>query len=126
MSNINTMSDLEKKNYYNILFGYYGNLLTEKQQNLFEDYYGEDYSLAEIASVYNISRNAVHDTIKKVLSSLDEFEKKLGLYQKDQKLNKLFKEYENKTDCLELIKKIQEMEWFKCHLKVYLSVYRCL
>ena len=49
------MSDLEKKNYYNILFGYYGNLLTEKQQNLFEEYYGEDYSLAEIASVYNIS-----------------------------------------------------------------------
>lgn len=110
MSNINTMSDFEKKNYYNILFGYYGNLLTEKQQNLFEEYYGEDYSLAEIASVYNISRNAVHDTIKKVLSSLDEFEEKLGLYQKDQKLNKLFKEYENKKDCLELIKKIQEME----------------
>ena len=66
------MSDLEKKNYYNILFGYYGNLLTEKQQNLFEEYYGEDYSLAEIASVYNISRNAVHDTIKKVLNSLDD------------------------------------------------------
>jgi predicted DNA-binding protein YlxM (UPF0122 family) len=106
----NKMSDLEKKNYYNILFGYYGNLLTEKQQNLFEEYYGEDYSLAEIASVYNISRNAVHDTIKKVLNSLDDFEEKLGLYKKDQKLNELFKEYENKTDCLELIKKIQEME----------------
>lgn len=104
------MSDLEKKNYYNILFGYYGNLLTEKQQNLFEEYYGEDYSLAEIASEHNISRNAVHDTIKKVLNSLDEFEEKLGLYKKDQRLNELFKEYENNKDCLELIKKIQEME----------------
>ncbi len=104
------MSDLEKKNYYNVLFGYYGILLTEKQQNLFEEYYGEDYSLSEIAAEHNISRNAVHDTIKKVLSSLDDFEEKLGLYKKDQKLNKLFKEYENRIDCLELIKKIQEME----------------
>ncbi len=104
------MSDLEKKNYYNILFGYYGNLLTEKQQNLFEEYYGDDYSLAEIALEHNISRNAVHDTIKKVLNSLDEFEEKLGLYKKDQKLNELLKQYENNIDCLELIKKIQEME----------------
>lgn len=104
------MSDLEKKNYYNILFGYYGILLTEKQQTMFEEYYGEDYSLAEIAEEYSISRNAVHDTIKKVLNSLDEFEKKLGLYAKDQKLNELLKEYKHKTDCLELIKKIQEME----------------
>ena len=71
------MTDLEKKNYYNILFGYYGVLLTEKQQALFEEYYGEDFSLSEIASEYNISRNAVHDTIKKVQASLDEFEEKL-------------------------------------------------
>ena len=93
-----------------ILLEIYGNLLTEKQQNLFEEYYGEDYSLAEIASEHNISRNAVHDTIKKVLNSLDEFEEKLDLYKKDQRLNELFKEYENNKDCLELIKKIQEME----------------
>ena len=104
------MTDLEKKNYYNILFGYYGTLLTEKQQALFEEYYGEDFSLSEIASEYNISRNAVHDTIKKVLSSLDEFEEKLGLYQKDQKLENILKEYTDNLECQELIKKIQEME----------------
>lgn len=104
------MSDLEKKNHYNTLFGYYGALLTEKQQIIFEEYYGEDYSLSEIAAEHNVSRNAIHDTIKKVLNSLDEFETKLGLYDKDQKLNKLFKEYETKENCLELIKKIQEME----------------
>ena len=108
--NSKVLTDLEKKNYYNILFGYYGVLLTEKQQTMFEEYYGEDYSLSEIALEYNISRNAVYDTIKKVLNSLDEFESKLGLYNKDQKLNKLFKEYEQNENCLELIKKIQEME----------------
>ena len=104
------MTDLEKKTYYNILFGYYSELLTEKQQALFEEYYGEDFSLSEIASEYNISRNAVHDTIKKVLSSLDEFEEKLGLYQRDQKLESILKEYSDNLECRELIKKIQEME----------------
>ena len=104
------MTDLEKKTYYNILFGYYSELLTEKQQALFEEYYGEDFSLSEIASEYNISRNAVHDTIKKVLSSLDEFEEKLGLYQRDQKLESILKEYSDNLECQELIKKIQEME----------------
>lgn len=104
------MTDLEKKNYYNILFGYYGVLLTEKQQALFEEYYGEDFSLSEIASEYNISRNAVHDTIKKVLTILDDFEAKLGLYKKDQQLESILKEYEDNTECLDLIKKIQDME----------------
>ena len=104
------MTDLEKKNYYNILFGYYGDLLTEKQQALFEAYYGEDFSLSEIASEYNISRNAVHDTIKKVLTILDEFEEKLGLYKKDKKLDKILKEYSDNVECQALIKKIQEIE----------------
>ncbi len=104
------MSDLEKKNYYNILFGYYGVLLTEKQQIIFEEYYGEDYSLSEIAEEHKVSRNAIHDTIKKVLSILDDLEKKLALYKKDQRLNKLFKEYEQNEECRKLIKKIQDME----------------
>ena len=104
------MTDLEKKNYYNILFGYYGALLTEKQQALFEEYYGEDFSLSEIASEYNISRNAVHDTIKKVLTILDDFEEKLGLYKKDKKLDNILKEYSDNVECQALIKKIQEME----------------
>lgn len=104
------MTDLEKKNYYNILFGYYGVLLTKKQQALFEEYYGEDFSLSEIASEYNISRNAVHDTIKKVLTILDDFEAKLGLYKKDQQLESILKEYEDNAECLDLIKKIQDME----------------
>ena len=85
-------------------------MLTEKQQALFEEYYGEDFSLSEIASEYNISRNAVHDTIKKVLTILDDFEEKLGLYKKDKKLDNILKEYSDNVECQALIKKIQEME----------------
>ena len=60
------MDILEKKNKYNHLFDYYGCLLTEKQQEYFTSYYFDDMSLAEIADIYNVSRNAVHDQLKKI------------------------------------------------------------
>ena len=66
------MDTLEKKSYYNILYGFYQNLLTEKQKLIFEDYYYEDFSLSEIAENHEISRNAVFDTLKKVEKALDK------------------------------------------------------
>ena len=33
---------LNKKNHYNMLYSYYQNLLTEKQKEVFENYYFED------------------------------------------------------------------------------------
>ena len=63
---VKRMSNLiEKKTYYSNLYSFYGNLLTEKQQEIFIAYYEEDYSLSEIAESFEISRNAVHDTLKK-------------------------------------------------------------
>ena len=49
------------------LYDYYKGLLTSKQQEYFEMYYFNDYSLGEIAAYLNISRNAVFDQIKKAL-----------------------------------------------------------
>lgn len=106
------MNELEKKDYYNTLYGYYGSLLTNKQQSIFESYYEQDYSLSEIAENLNISRNAVWDTLKKVIDKLEEYETKLHLYQYDinleEKLNKL-KKYTNE-DGLKIIEEIREME----------------
>lgn len=105
------MNELEKKDYYNILYGYYGVLLTDKQQSIFESYYEQDFSLSEIAENLNISRNAVWDTLKKVIDKLEEYENKLNLYQYDisleEKLNKL-KKYTNE-DGLKIIEEIREM-----------------
>lgn len=104
--------DLEKKAYYAVLFEYYKNLLTEKQREMFISYYDEDFSLSEIATSFNISRNAVWDTLKKVISSLESYEQKLCLYQKDldlsKKLEKL-KQYVNKEG-LKIINEIEERE----------------
>lgn len=100
---------LEKIAHYAVLFSYYGKLLTKKQQDLFSAYYEEDYSLAEIAESFNISRNAVYDAIKTACKNLDEFENVLKLNEKDNKRNELFEKYENEHT-KELIEKLKEME----------------
>ena len=65
--------------YLSELYDYYGELLTEKQQEYFEDYYFNNLTLAEIAENNNISRNAIHKQIKDALNKLEIFEQKLKL-----------------------------------------------
>ena len=59
------MKKIDKKIYYSIVFSQYSILLTEKQRNLFNYYYNEDYSLGEISEELGISRNAVWDALNK-------------------------------------------------------------
>ena len=73
-------------NHYNFLYPYYSSLLTQKQCEVFENYYFEDYSLSEISEAFGVSRNAIWDLLKKVEHNLDEYEEKLGLYKKNQVL----------------------------------------
>ncbi|HWI60293.1 MAG TPA: YlxM family DNA-binding protein [Symbiobacteriaceae bacterium] len=61
-----------------LLFDFYGALLTERQQELMQAYYLEDLSLAEIAGEGGVSRQAVHDLIKRAEASLQEYEERLG------------------------------------------------
>lgn len=61
-----------------LLFDYYGPLLTQKQQELFDQYYNQDLSLAEIAENEGISRQGVHDAIARAEALLLEFEEKTG------------------------------------------------
>ena len=108
----NSMDILEKKNKYNHLYDYYGCLLTEKQQEYFTSYYFDDMSLAEIADIYNISRNAVHDQLKKIYNLLDYYEENLQLSLKEQKYNEILNLYENNKnkEVQELINKLRSME----------------
>lgn len=104
--------NIDKKAYYAILFEYYKKLLTDKQIETFICYYNEDYSLAEIAEEFNISRNAVWDALKKVVSLLEYYEVKLRLYDKDQKLNQYLDDLKKHVDAegLKIIDNIEEME----------------
>ncbi|MDS1029920.1 putative DNA-binding protein [Bacillota bacterium LX-D] len=64
------------------LYDFYGKLLTDKQQKIIELYYNQDLSLGEIAEEYSISRQAVHDLIRRAETTLEEYESKLGVLQK--------------------------------------------
>lgn len=78
------MEQLEKTNQINLLIDVYGDLLTEKQLRYMTMYYEEDLSLAEIAEILDVSRNAVHDQIKRATQSLEQYESRLGLLAKHQ------------------------------------------
>lgn len=62
-----------------LLFDFYGETLTEKQRELFDLYYNEDLSLAEIAEYAGITRQGVRDSVKRAEHALHEMEQKLGL-----------------------------------------------
>ena len=73
------METIEK---ISLLYDFYGRLLTEKQRQVMELYHEENLSLAEIAEEFGISRQGVHDTLKKAEHLLTEYEDKLGLVAK--------------------------------------------
>jgi predicted DNA-binding protein YlxM (UPF0122 family) len=65
-----------------LLADFYGPLLTDKQRNIWDLHYQQDLSLAEIAEVEHISRQAIHDLLKRTERILTEYEDKLGLVQR--------------------------------------------
>jgi predicted DNA-binding protein YlxM (UPF0122 family) len=65
-----------------LLADFYGPLLTEKQRNVWELHYAEDLSLSEIAEMEGISRQAVHDLLKRTERILTEYEEKLRLIER--------------------------------------------
>lgn len=75
-------NDLEKVLLMNSLFDIYGELLSDKQKQIFYDYYQDNLSLSEIAENLNISRNAVFDTLKTVENYLLDYENKLAILKK--------------------------------------------
>ncbi len=81
--------------YYNNLYDLYGCLLTEKQKQYFEDYYFHNLSFSEMADNYGVSRNAVFKQVHTVILKLDEYEDKLGLFEKKQKLEGILLKTDN-------------------------------
>lgn len=104
------MESLEKKEQLNQLFEIYSSLLTEKQVLYFDHYYREDYSLQEIAELYQVSRNAVYDQLKKVEDHLYDYEKKLKLFELREIRLKLIDQAKKNNDIslLEQIRKLDE------------------
>lgn len=65
-----------------LLYDFYGELLTTRQQQVYEDVVLEDCSLSEVAEDLGISRQGVHDMIKRCNHTLEEYESRLHLVEK--------------------------------------------
>ncbi len=73
---------MEKIVLQTLLYDVYGDLLTEHQKKIYERAVFDDMSLSEIADEAGISRQGVHDLIRRCNTLLEEYEKKLHLVEK--------------------------------------------
>lgn len=83
-----------------LLYDFYGALLTERQRGVMELYHEENLSLAEIAAEMGISRQGVHDALKKAERALKEYETKLGLVEKFQRTSSSINEIDARIEGL--------------------------
>lgn len=96
---------MEELVYYTMLYDIYGSLLTEKQKTYFEEYYFKNLSLSELASIYNISRNAIHKQLKETINKLENYEEKLNIVKKNKMLEELLANISDE----EIKRKLQEV-----------------
>ena len=89
---------LDQLNRINLLYDIYAPLLTERQQEVLQLYFHDNYSLGEIALEYSISRQAVYDLIRRALVSIEKFEQKLNLYRLFNDQQELIAEAEHLLD----------------------------
>ncbi|NLJ80614.1 MAG: putative DNA-binding protein [Firmicutes bacterium] len=74
-----------------LLFDFYGPLLTDRQRDIFQMYFHEDLSLAEIGKALDVSRQAVYDILKRSGLIMEEYEGKLSLLLKHQKQQEFYR-----------------------------------
>ena len=75
-----------------MLYDFYGELLTEHQRNIYEGVVFNDMSLSEIAEEQGISRQGVHDLVKRCNKILAGYEEKLKLVQKFNQTKQMVEE----------------------------------
>ena len=76
------MSSVEEIVEQSLLYDFYGELLTEHQQKIYEAALFENYSLSEIAEEAGISRQGVHDLLRRCDKQLRAYEAKLHLVER--------------------------------------------
>lgn len=80
-----------------LLYDFYGELLTKHQQSIYEDAVYNDLSLGEIAKEQGISRQGVHDLIRRCDKILQDYEEKLHLVERFAKAKETIRRIETLT-----------------------------
>ena len=88
-----------------ILYDFYGELLTEHQRQIYEDAVFNDMSLSELANDYGISRQGIHDLLKRCDKMLLSYESKLHLVERFETIKEKIRQI-NETEDIEQVRKI--------------------
>lgn len=106
------MDDLKKLVRLNQLFDLYHPLLTDKQCQYFKAYYFNDSSLSEVATSFNVSRNAIYSQLSDIIKELESLENKLHLLKNSKKRKELIMtlKEEASSEQLVLLEKLEEIE----------------
>ncbi|MGN0361823.1 MAG: YlxM family DNA-binding protein [Bilifractor sp.] len=88
------MEEFVEKSY---LYDFYGELLTEHQRRIYTEINFDDYSPAEVARDEGISRQGVHDLMKRCDRILEDYEKRLHLVEKFLKIRDNVREIQKLT-----------------------------
>lgn len=91
---------------------YYSDLLSARQRQVLTLYFNEDWSLSEIAGQTGLSRQGVHDQIKRGVTRLGKLESSLQLAARDRRMKALVGEavgQEATGDLVGLRRSLQQM-----------------
>ena len=83
-----------------LLYDFYGALLTEKQREVMELYHEENFSIVEIAEELGVSKQAVHENLRKSEKILRSYEDKLGLMKSLLETRNLIESIDRRIDSL--------------------------
>lgn len=112
MTKVINLNDINILSRRTMLYDFYGELLTPHQKEIYESFVIDDIALVEIAQEKGISRQSVHDLVKRCDKALNDYEEKLQLVAKFEKtkelvnqINLLAKRYQEEGDarCIEEI-----------------------
>ena len=92
-----------------LLYDFYGELLNEHQRRIYEYFVFDDLSLGEIAAEEGISRQGVHDMVKRCTKTLAGYEEKLHLIEKFQSAKQTFEENGSKEEHQRVIMEIEQI-----------------
>ncbi len=91
-----------------LLYDFYGELLTEHQKQIYEAAVYDDMSLTEIADEHGISKQGVHDLIKRCTRTLQEYEDKLHMIRRFDAIKKKAEELKSISSEAEDISQLRE------------------
>jgi len=88
---------MDKTLYLINIYDYYGELLTDKQKEYFEDYYFNNLSLSEISENKGVSRNAIHKALKDAEDKLYYYENVLKDFEKSVIIKETIKDLDDEV-----------------------------